>query len=175
MKPWIQTYSGIKFHFTEPDPAEININDIAHALSNLCRFTGHVRKYYSVAEHSIYVSQLVPSRLALAGLLHDAAEAYIGDMAKPIKEQMEEFRHLEYFILDTIFQKFDLPSEYLYNDYKEIKNVDYKLCYTEGNQLMPDVSQWIKQVMPYPLTIRCLPPSLAEAEFLQRFYSLKGD
>src|SRR5271165_7548492 len=82
---WIQTYTGRVMYPLDPRPEEINIIDIAHALSNLCRFTGHVRTFYSVAEHSVRVSQHCDPKDALWGLLHDASEAYLADMSRPMK------------------------------------------------------------------------------------------
>src|ERR1017187_10636100 len=76
----ITTFSGIHFWPLLPNPADIRIEDIAHALSNQCRFAGHAREFYSVAEHSVRVSQLCPPEDALWGLLHDASEAYLTDV-----------------------------------------------------------------------------------------------
>lgn len=90
----IETYSGTAYEFMNPDPNIITIEDVAHALSNTCRFSGHVQKYYSVAEHSILVSRILEKQghnpyLQLCGLLHDAEEAYTQDIPKPLKLILE--------------------------------------------------------------------------------------
>src|SRR6267378_1608096 len=84
-KAWIVTYSGLQFYHLAPTPEMVCIEDIAHALSQTCRWTGHTKFHYSVAQHSIYCSFLVPAEHALAALLHDASEAYLGDMNRPLK------------------------------------------------------------------------------------------
>jgi uncharacterized protein len=86
---WIQTYTGKQFWPLSPLPEDIVIEDIAHALSMQCRFGGHVRTFYSVAQHSVHVSLLVEPQYALWGLLHDAAEAYLVDLPRPIKKFSE--------------------------------------------------------------------------------------
>src|SRR5271156_4912831 len=80
---WIQTFTGKKFYPFNPKPQDIDIRDIAHALSNICRFTGHTKRFYSVAEHSRNVAKLVPAHMKLQALLHDASEAYLCDIARP--------------------------------------------------------------------------------------------
>jgi uncharacterized protein len=87
---WIQTFTGRKFDLLEVSPEQIQIKDIAHALSLICRFAGHTRKFYSVADHSIFVSKIVPKNLKLAALLHDAAEAYLGDISRPLKQLLKK-------------------------------------------------------------------------------------
>lgn len=82
---WIQTFLGKPFWPLSPRPEDIDIRDIAHALAMTCRFTGHSQKFYSVAEHSVRVSRIVPAQFALHGLLHDASEAYLCDLSRPIK------------------------------------------------------------------------------------------
>ncbi|MFG0247924.1 MAG: phosphohydrolase, partial [Phycisphaeraceae bacterium JB051] len=77
---WIQTYTGKAFYPLREDPGIIDIRDIAHALSLQCRFNGHCSDFYSVAQHSVHVSEVVPQAFALWGLLHDAAEAYMSDL-----------------------------------------------------------------------------------------------
>lgn len=84
---WIQTFTGKKFPLDKPDPALIDIEGIAHALSLLCRFNGHCTRFCSVAEHSVHVAREIDLDLAMEGLLHDAAEAYLGDVHSPLKAQ----------------------------------------------------------------------------------------
>jgi 5'-deoxynucleotidase YfbR-like HD superfamily hydrolase len=91
--PKIKTFTGKRFDLVDPDPATVDIVDIAHALSMQCRFTGHCREFYSVAQHSVLVcnqvaSLLAPAKVTLAALLHDAAEAYTGDLSRPAKLAM---------------------------------------------------------------------------------------
>jgi hypothetical protein len=86
----IQTFTGRPYDFANPDPAQIDLDDIAHALANACRFAGHVKRFYSVAEHCVRVSELlerwgVGGNVPLYGLLHDAHEAYVWDCPRPFK------------------------------------------------------------------------------------------
>jgi len=92
---WIQTYTGKCFHPREPGPDDFDIRDVAHALSLLCRFNGHCRTFYSVAEHSVRVSRICPPAAALWGLLHDLGEAYVGDLPRPLKPLMPRFEEIE--------------------------------------------------------------------------------
>lgn len=92
---WFVTYTGKRIEVTRPDPSAVDITDIAHALSHLCRFGGHVTRFVSVAEHSVRVSRAVPPNLTREALLHDAAEAYIGDVIKPLKDQLPRYQDLE--------------------------------------------------------------------------------
>lgn len=112
----LTTYSGHHFDPLCPDPDLICIEDIAHALSNVCRYGGHADMFYSVAQHSSLMSSYCPHRLARACLLHDAAEAYVGDMVRPIKhgtELGEVFTEIEDYLLHMIFEKFDVPVNHL--------------------------------------------------------------
>ena len=97
---WIQTYLGLALDLDAPRVDQIEIEDIAHALSNVCRYNGHCAWHYSVAQHSVYVAELVRAtapELALVGLLHDSAEAYIGDWSSPLKQV---FRRIAVDVLD---------------------------------------------------------------------------
>jgi hypothetical protein len=111
---WIQTYTGRKFDFDLPDAElakQIDIEDIAHALSNICRFTGHCATFYSVAQHSCLVSSLADDRLKLAALLHDASEAYLTDLATPIKQLCKDYVRLEQRIVGVIERRFNLSHD----------------------------------------------------------------
>lgn len=85
---WIQTFSGRQFFPLEPRVEDVCIEDIAHGLSNLCRYAGHCECFYSVAQHCLLVSRVVPREHALRGLLHDASEAYLIDVPRPIKHSI---------------------------------------------------------------------------------------
>ena len=111
---WILTYSGIEFWPLDPRPEDVRIEDIAHALSMQCRFAGHCDRFYSVAEHSIRVADLVPREDKLWALLHDASEAYLVDLPRPIKRHSEigkHYRIAEDVVMEVIARKFGLPPE----------------------------------------------------------------
>lgn len=99
------------FDILNPEDYEYDINEIATALSNLCRYTGHVNSFYSVAEHSVLVSRIVPAHLALAGLLHDASEAYLGDVASPLKKLLPEYKRIETRVQQAIAKQFGLNDD----------------------------------------------------------------
>lgn len=132
---WIQTHSGRQYWPADPRPADILIDDIAHALSMQCRFAGHSSRFYSVAEHSVHVSRLVPPEYQLAGLLHDATEAYLHDLTRPLKQMMPEYRLLEdrnWFVIAAKFDlDFDLPAC--------VKEADATMVFVERRQLFPNV------------------------------------
>ena len=109
MEPTIVMNSGQMVNLVDPDPDTILIADIAHNLSRLCRFNGATNRFYSVAEHSLYVSHLVSSPHAFAALLHDAAEAYLGDVVTPLKQLLPEFIEIETRMEYTIACKFNIP------------------------------------------------------------------
>lgn len=108
---WMLSYQGNKIHPFDLQPSDIDIIDIAHALSNICRFGGHCLHFYSVAQHSTIVASRVPMHLAKAALLHDATEAYCGDMVRPLKVQMPEFQEIEKQIWLAICWKFDIDPD----------------------------------------------------------------
>ena len=108
---WIQTSLGLKFDFEDPNPQSVHILDIANSLAKLCRFTGHSKEFYSVAQHSVIVSYVCAEENALVGLLHDSTEAYVGDMSRPLKKVIPEFKKFENQIwTEAIAPAFGLPS-----------------------------------------------------------------
>ena len=104
----LTTWSGIEFDFARPLEGEIRLDDIAHSLGMLCRFNGHIRRFYSVAQHSVLVSRLVEPEHALQALFHDAPEAYVGDMTAPLKKTMGDYQMLEAKIAINIRAALDL-------------------------------------------------------------------
>ncbi len=106
---YIQTFSGQHFDLTDPQPDTIRIEDIAHALSQINRFTGHTHRPYSVAQHSLQASYIVPPQFALEALLHDAHEAYTGDVSAPLKSLLPDYRALEDRIESAVRRRFGLP------------------------------------------------------------------
>ena len=108
----ITTVSGRFFDILKPEEYEYDIEEIATALSNLCRYTGHVNRFYSVAEHSVLVSRIVPVGLSLVGLLHDASEAYLGDVSSPLKKLLSEYRAIEERVEEAIARQFGLSFPY---------------------------------------------------------------
>lgn len=104
----ITTWTGAAVDFCHVLEAPIELEDIAHALGMLCRFNGHIRRFYSVAQHSVVVSHLVEPELARAALMHDATEAYMGDMTAPLKRCIPTFRSLEDKLEVAIRAQFDL-------------------------------------------------------------------
>ncbi|MDE3022314.1 MAG: hypothetical protein KGI54_10675 [Pseudomonadota bacterium] len=129
-EPFIETISGKKVHFLNPTEAEIDLRDIAYALSNICRFNGHV-PFYSVAEHSIMVAAKCGIDEKLAGLLHDAAEAYLSDIPSPVKDCLPEYKTIERNLQTVINKKFGV------NTFTEsVKRCDQDATYTEAYYLL---------------------------------------
>lgn len=174
LEGWISTLSGKKFHFGKADPSEIFIEDIAHGLSHICRWTGQIEEFYSVAQHSVLASQITDAKFALAALMHDASEAYLGDVSRPLKHAMPNYRVMEDKIMSAIAVKFgfDWPMP------PEIKQADTALLYTEHMQLRGPHQD--PRIVPEPLErlvhsigeISCWSPSLAKKKFLKRFHQL---
>ena len=166
---WIQTFTGRRFAPLAPDPAEVDILDIAHSLSLLCRFNGHCGRFYCVADHSVRVSRLLPDEHALAGLLHDAGEAYVSDLPRPVKHQVPAFDGIEDGVLRVVFGRFGLPLPY--DD--AVRRADDQLLATEMRDLMtPAPEPWPLREAPLPGRIVPLGPEEAERAFLARFEEL---
>jgi hypothetical protein len=174
MSDWIATYTGKKFCPLDPRVEDVDIRDIAHALSNVCRFSGHVDRFYSVAQHSVLASEYVdPSRHALAALLHDASEAYICDMSRPVKHdpEMKAYRDAEKRLMTVIEMSFRVNC-----DEPEIHDVDNRLLHTEYRDLMPSAPEWKGKwgdSHPFVELIDPWTPTDAKRRFLQRFYELQ--
>lgn len=140
---WIITRSGLKFDLAKPNADMVSTADIAHSLSMQCRFNGHTSEFYSVAQHCCLVADLVPAEHQLAALLHDATEAYVGDLVRPLKEgmrdfyerqsQVSRFDEVENGVWRAICRRFDL-DQHLPDC---VKHADLVALATEKRDLMP--------------------------------------
>lgn len=173
MKPEILTVSGNYFNFEEPDSSTYTIEDISHALSHINRFTGHTNKAYSVAQHSVMVSYLVPKDLAMIGLMHDASEAFLGDVSSPLKQLLPDYKKIEQNVERAIFKRFNIPFPMP----PEIKVADLIMLASEQKSLMPKINhEWgiLQGVKPLSAKIKPWSAKKAKLKFLERFYELKG-
>lgn len=169
---YITTHSGRQLDPLAPRVEDIHIGDIAHALSQLCRFAGHTSKFYSVAEHSVRVSFLVDDRAAMHALLHDATEAYLVDVPTPLKRLLPQYREIEKRLLTTIYAAFGLEAD----TYKEqVKQADLSMCAAEVRDLMPIADYGLEGVRPDPHIIVPWAPDFAQEMFLTRFSQLRRD
>ena len=168
---WIQTHSGRRFNPTNPYPDAIVIQDIAHALSMQCRFSGHTKKFYSVAQHSVLVSYICDSKDALWGLLHDASEAYLVDVPRPLKQSGKFGAYIEFEgkMQEAICKRFGLPMK----EPPSVKAADTKLLATEARDLMsPLHPDWIQRTDPLPFKIEPWGHDHAKDMFMKRFFEL---
>lgn len=171
---WIQTHSGVAYYPMDPRVGDVLIDDIAHALSMQCRFVGHCSRFYSIAEHSVHVSKLVPPEHQLAGLLHDAHEAYVHDISRPLKQHMPEYKQIEelnWFVVSSKFGvPFDLPEC--------VTRADGDMLFVERKALFhhPSPGEWgMGLVEPDPLPdVGAIgwPQDFARRRFYDRFFEL---
>lgn len=171
---WISTFTNKKFYFFKPTVESIDILDIAHALSMICRFGGHIGKFYSVAQHSIIVSQICPKEYALEGLLHDATEAYVGDMVRPMKQNMPEYMKTEDHLHEVIAKKFNL--KYSQESKKIIKTADNIALVTEKRDLgKNELWSYLQGVIALDTKITPWGQEKSKKEFIKRFEELTGN
>jgi 5'-deoxynucleotidase YfbR-like HD superfamily hydrolase len=175
--PYLQTVSGRWVNPFDPDPEQLDAGDIARALANQCRFGGHSRVFYSVAQHSVIVSQLVEQRGgdgedAFAALMHDATEAYLGDMPHPLKHRSPlgaAFKEAEDDLERAINERFAIKP-----DVPEVKRADRALLATERRAFSAETWHWpeLDGVEPLDLELNAWSPDEAERAFAERFAQL---
>jgi 5'-deoxynucleotidase YfbR-like HD superfamily hydrolase len=172
MSEFIYLSDGKKFYFERPDATVISIEVIAHALSQLCRWTGHTKSFYSIAEHSWRVS-VECKKYPLRALLHDAAEAFTNDINKPLKITLgPKMKEIEDRIEKVIWERFGFP-EWTEDEQQEVKRCDLALAATEARDLFPKGCDDFKYIgTPLPATIRTMGVQYAEAMFLERYRHL---
>ncbi len=192
---WMTTFSGRKFYPADPRPEDVEPVDIIHGLSNTCRFSGQVSEFYSVAQHSVLVSEhagrsvgegmtvrdttVVWQLVALTGLLHDASEAYIADLPRPAKRELPAYKEMESAIQRCVLQRFGLwePHESS-SPYGPVKAADLAALRTEIRDLMlTDTSQIhdLDDIEPFPDRIEPWSPEEARLHFRRRLAYLCGE
>jgi uncharacterized protein len=175
--PYLQTVSGRWVNPFDPDPSQLDAGDIARALANQCRFGGHSRVFYSVAQHSVIVSELVEQRGgdvedAFAALMHDATEAYLGDMPHPLKHRSPlgaAFKDAEDHLERALRERFGIKP-----DVPEIKRVDRSLLATERRTFSDETWHWpeLEGVEPLDLELKAWTPDEAAEAFARRYAEL---
>ncbi len=169
---WVTTISGRIFHLDQIDPEEISIGDVAHGLANTCRWGGHVEEFYSVAQHSVIMSRVATAKFALVALMHDASEAYIGDIVRPLKRLLPQYTELEEKVMFALSVKFGF--EWPMPD--EIKALDNAMIAWEHKNLRgqqdptvwdPKLSEEFKIPQHAPWS-----PEFSRKQFLKRFAEL---
>ena len=171
IRPALLTASGNDFDLIEPEKSVFGIDEIAHGLSQTCRFAGQTTSFYSVAQHSVLVSYLVPEGDALAALLHDASEAFIGDIPQPLKELLPDYRTIEKRVERAVFAHFGLPTTLP----TSVKLADRILLATERRDLMPphnDECILLAGIKPMASKIIPVEPIRAKVLFLERWNEL---
>lgn len=171
---WMQTFTGKQFWPMDPRADEIDIADIAHSLSMQCRYAGHSLRFYSVAEHSTLVAKWILDNGtrwdALAGLLHDATEAYLVDVPRPVKPFLNGYREAEARMWNAVAQRFwgyefDLPPI--------VHEADNRiLCDERAQNMAPSQADWNIPDNPLGITLQFWSPEQAEAGFLRMFNQL---
>jgi 5'-deoxynucleotidase YfbR-like HD superfamily hydrolase len=195
---WMQTFTGRRFYPLTPRPEDIDPIDIAHALSMLCRYNGHIDRFYSVAEHCVLMSSYLWAwavdqgwdwdrvrGVALEALLHDASESYVGDMVRPLKHANEliAYRQAEDRVSAAVWMRFGLPTHAGDHPVPRralesslVKDADTRILLTERTALMPNYKpsdRWSMDGMEaLPVDIHAWEPVVAEYKYLERLRAL---
>ena len=179
---WMQTYTGRKVWPLDIEPRDVHIEDIAHSLSMQCRYNGHCLRFYSVAEHSVLIARAALPQHKLYALLHDAAEAYLTDVPRPLKPWLVDYYAMEANADNAIMRRFGLgPQPNSLASLLDVeavrsavKELDERILVDERAQIMAPGLRWkgIEDVEPLRVVIEGWPPEKAEQEFLFMFHSL---
>lgn len=169
--PWIETVSGRKFHFLDPDPSEFDAGDVAHALGMQCRFNGHTRRFYSVAEHCVLMTEWArhnrpdsTARELLTVLHHDDAEAYISDLPRPVKSCFPDYRAAE----GVIDHKAALAFGTLWPMPAFVKELDSRILRDERDQALSDSGhEWMNTLSPLGVVLQFWNPARARDQWLR--------
>ena len=165
--PVIETYTGGRFAPFDPDPADVQLLDIAAGLAHTCRFSGHCRQFYSVAQHSLHVSrEFDDARLQLFGLLHDAGEAYLGDVPRPVKAEFDGVEAVEAAIREAVWEAFGLDPPTA-GEWERVMTADDRLLAYEADRLLADGS-WAAESPDLDYELQAGPPEAVRDRFRSR-------
>ena len=170
---YITTHTGKHFDPVNPDKTLIDIHDIAHALSFICRGNGHVKSFVSVGQHCVNAAKEAAlrgysNRVILACLIHDAGEAYLSDVPRPVKPSMPEYNQLEDHLLNMIYEKF-LGSPLTEEEQQLVKSVDNDLLYYDLKELLNEVMDIPAPFLHVPLNYHFVPFEQVEQTYLELF------
>jgi len=165
---FMHTYSGIDFWPLDARACEVELEDIAHSLSRICRFNGHCGPHYSVAQHAFIVSHLVPDVFAYEALHHDDAEAYLADLVRPVKKNIAEYKVIERALERVIAERFCL----LYPFPDAVKEIDGRIVADEAAALFKNVPPWTQVYEKTGARIVPVPAFVAKRLFLHRHKEL---
>lgn len=167
----ITTRSGRQVNLLNPQYSQIDIGDIAHGLAYQCRFNGQTSRFYSIAQHCLMVTSILPDHHKLAGLLHDAAEAYVGDVVQPLKVLLPDYQTIEHRFTEAIGQRFNVNLDHQ----TEVKRADLIALATEKRDLLPrEKCTWdvLKGIKPLDKLTLPMSPEQSEDAFLRTFFGL---
>ena len=174
---YITTYTEKHFDPLNPDMTQVNIQDIAHALSFICRGNGHVKSFFSVGQHCINAAREAAlrgysDRVILACLIHDAGEAYMSDVPRPLKASMPEYVHAEDRLLELIYEKF-LGSPLTPEEHRLVKAIDNDLLYYDLKELLGEVSAESAPELCIELNYHFVPFEEVEQTYLTIYHQYK--
>lgn len=174
MPDYITTYTGLRFSPTAPETEKICIEDIAHALSMLCRGNGHVRTFFSVGQHCILCAKEAAARglgdrLVLACLLHDAGECYMSDVPRPIKKSMPEYIAQEDALLEVIYTKY-LGAPLTETEQRQLREIDDALLYYDLRDLLGEKQNCDAPCVSVEIDRSFRPFEEVEREYLEIFH-----
>jgi len=173
MSPEIQTSSGSWYNFQEPEKVDIEIVDIAAALSRICRFNGQLRDeidIYTVAQHSVECSYLVPDEYAFQALMHDAHEAYVGDVTSPFKQLLNDYKHYEKLAEAAVHKRFGLPMQL----HPCVKEADMIMLATEQRDFQLNPDPGLEGIQPLARKLSAWSVRKSKQAFIERFIYLTG-
>lgn len=174
---WIGLLSGAQFNYNKPEESDVTLDDLASALSNICRFSGHLPTFYSVAQHLVNTSRIVSVEFAFDALMHDTAEAFTNDLPTPLKWTLPIFKELETKIETAMSKKFSFNYPYP----KEVKQADTEMLILEKLYVKLDDRVWpmyegieVDHLID-KVDLKGWQPQRAKREFLERYHELKND